>query len=271
MPVFNLWREKLNGFLLPFKEGNTQLVRFSPTAIFIASIATAIIISTQTDPIIVVIMLTLLTIGGTIARTRWRIVIRLVARFELVILFWIFFIPFLYGETLLFAIPTPFGLLNTYTEGLELGILFGIRMLTLITLFTAALSHMTLIEFIQALRTLRIPISILGSLLIMLRYIPVFIAERSRMQDAQELRGLDRGTRARRILSMGYMVGSTIDRALDRSMVVYDAMTLRGFGRGTMVKGAGFRNTDVILGFVVVLLVLFVHHLDPSWQGVISI
>lgn len=257
----------MTGFLLPFEEGNTRLHRISPTAIFIGSIAAAIVISTQTDPITVFILLTLLTVGATVAKTRWKLVFRLVARFELVILFWIFFIPFLYGDTLLLAIPTPLGSINTYVEGLELGILFGFRMFTLITLFTAALSHMTLSEFIRALRTLRVPITILGSLLIMLRYIPVFIEERSRMQDAQELRGLERGTRRQRITSMGYMVGSTIDRALDRSMVVYDAMTLRGFGRGAMIEGEGFRRGDVIIVLVLILFILITRLLNPNWPG----
>ncbi|NHI83734.1 MAG: hypothetical protein EAX81_05480 [Candidatus Thorarchaeota archaeon] len=49
----------------------------------------------------------------------------------------------------------------------------------------------------------------------MLRYIPLFIEERQRMQDAQSLRGFERGTRTEHIKSLGFLIGSNIDRAFD--------------------------------------------------------
>ena len=245
-------------FLLPFREGRGVLERFSPTAIFVSSIGVGIVVAIQTDVFIVVAILLMIICGAALARTRWRVVLSLVGKFEILILFWMFLMPFIYGQIVLFSFQIPWGPLNIYQEGLEFGFLIGFRMMTMVILFIAALSHMTLSEFIGALRTLRVPLAILGSLLIMLRYIPLFIGERKRMQEAQSLRGYERSGRFEKIKSLGYLVGSTIDRAFDRSISVYEAMTLRGFGRGLVVRSAGFKKLDTILAAILVLLVIFV-------------
>jgi energy-coupling factor transporter transmembrane protein EcfT len=230
--------------------------RFSPTAVFLSAIGVGIVIAIQVNPFTVLSILILILLGGVIARTRWRVVLSLVARFEILILFWMFLMPFIYGTTVILSIPLPWGSLNAYQEGLAFGILIGLRMMTMLLLFITTLSHMSLAEFIGALRTLRVPVAILGSLLIMLRYIPLFISERSRMQDAQQLRGYSRGKRFERIKSMGYLVGTTISRSFDRSATVYEAMSLRGFGKGTMVSGSGFKRSDILLPLLLLVFVL---------------
>jgi len=254
-------------FLLPFSEGHRTLIRFSPTSIIVSSFIMGVILSVQTQVLILLSLIGLIFLIGTVARTRWRVVLSMAARFEIVILFWIFLLPFFYGTTLIFSIALPWGSIAAYLEGLNLGILIGLRIFGLITLFLAALSHMSLAEFIGGLKTLRIPSSVLGSLLIMLRYIPLFVEERHRMQEAQQLRGFERGERIDRIRSLGFIVGSIIDRAMDRSIHVYESMTLRGFGRGMLVVGEGVRRSDILLflGFVLLLLTLF------NWQILLGI
>ena len=243
-------------FLLPFREGKAKSQRFSPTAKLLFAIGLGIFVAIQLNPFVVLSILLMIFLGGTVAGTRWRVVLSLAARFELFILFWMFLMPFLYGETVLFSISLPWGFLTAYQEGLTFGILIGLRMMTMLIMFLAVFSHMSLSEFIGALRTLRVPNSILGSLLIMLRYIPLFMEERKRMQDAQLLRGYHRGDRFERIKSLGYLVGTTINRSFDRSVSVYEAMSLRGFGKGTMVTGSGLKRSDVLL--LILLLVLFI-------------
>jgi energy-coupling factor transporter transmembrane protein EcfT len=179
-----------------------------------------------------------------------------VAKFEVIVLVLIVLEPFLFGTTICFAVQTPWGVLNAYWEGVMLGVLLGLRMLFLVTLFIVTLSHMSLSEFVGALRTLHVPTAVLGSLLIMLRYIPLFMSERTRMQEALSLRGLERGARSSRVSSLGYTVGSTIDRAFGRSRAVYESMTLRGFGRGMVMKNAGFRRGDMCLAVLVTLVLL---------------
>jgi energy-coupling factor transporter transmembrane protein EcfT len=234
-------------------------------------LAFAVIVSIQINPFVVFLMILVVAITGSITHTRWRVVISLAARFELVILFWVFLVPFLYGSTIIASIPLPWITLHLYQEGLEYGILLGLRMFCLIMLFLATLSHMSLVGFIGALRTLRVPVIILGSLLIMLRYIPQILEERSRMQEAQLLRGFEKGNRWDRIKSLGFMVGSSIDRGLDRSVTVYEAMKLRGFGGGMIVKGAGFRRKDAVLAFLIAMLLLSVVFVIPIVLKVIPL
>jgi energy-coupling factor transport system permease protein len=252
-------------FLLPFREGRHTINSFSPTSMVAASFIMGVILAVQTEVLSLISLIIFILLIGTITMTRWRIVFSLAARFEIVILFWILLLPFFYGNTILYSIPVPWGQLVAYQEGLNLGILIGLRIFGIITLFLATFSHMSLAEFIGALKTLRIPSTVLGSLLIMLRYIPLFIEERHRMQEAQQLRGFERGGRTDRIRSLGFLVGSTIDRAMDRSVIVYESMTLRGFGRSMLIVGAGIKKNDLLLFFGLAVLIFAL----LNWQTMV--
>ncbi|MHA1772212.1 MAG: energy-coupling factor transporter transmembrane component T family protein [Candidatus Thorarchaeota archaeon] len=258
----------MSKFLLPFAEGRIQASVFSPAAMLVAAIVTGALISIQGSPSIVATLILFIFIGGSFAGTRWRVVLSLAARFEFVILFWIFFEPFLYGSTVITTLMTPFGSLHIYVEGVSMGILLGLRMMGLLLLFLVTLSHMTLSDFTDALRALCVPSVLIGSLMVMLRYIPLFLEERTRMQEAQILRGYQCASRREKITSLGYLVGSTIDRAFDRSITVYEAMALRGFGASVSHKSRGFRRADIALFSVLVLIVLSVQFLLPQILGV---
>jgi energy-coupling factor transporter transmembrane protein EcfT len=243
-------------FLLPFREGRVNLQRFSPTAVLLFAFGIGVFVAIQSNPLAVLTILSMIFLGGIITHTRWRVVLSLATRFELLILFWMFLMPFIYGNTILLSIALPWGTLYAYQEGLTFGILVGLRMMTMVLLFITVLSHLSLTEFMDALRTLRVPAAILGSLLIMLRYIPLFMTERKRMQEAQHLRGYSRGKRVERIKSLGYLVGTTINRSFSRSATVYEAMSLRGFGKGTMISGSGFKRSDVLLSLFLLVFIL---------------
>ena len=224
----------------------------------LSGLAVAVVASLQMTVQTVLIIMLFVILVGFAAGTKWGRVISLAVKFEVLILFWVLLEPFLYGSTVVASMEVPWGTLNVYSEGIYLGVLLGTRMFTILLAFLGALSHMTLADFIGGLRTLRVPASILGSMLIMFRYVPLFIEERSRMQDAQSLRGFDRGNRLERLRSIGNLVGTTIGRSFDRSVRVYESMSLRGFGRGMTVRGTGFRRSDAIiplllLGFILLL------------------
>ena len=246
-------------FLLPFIEGRKAEGTFSPVSIFLSTFIMAIFLTIQTEILILFGLIGLVIVVGTLVGTRWRTILSLASKFEVVILFWVVILPFSFGHTVIFAIPSPWGSIFAYSEGLNLGLLIGLRIFGIVTLFLAALSHMSLGEFIGALKTLRIPTAILGSLLIMLRYIPLFLEERNRLQEAQQLRGFHKGARSERIKSLGSLVGSIIDRAMDRSVAVYESMTLRGFGHGMFIIGVGPRRKDALLflGLSILFIVLF--------------
>ncbi|UCH04998.1 MAG: energy-coupling factor ABC transporter permease [Candidatus Thorarchaeota archaeon] len=250
-------------FLLPFAEGKRSPAPFSPAGMIIAAIVLAVIVTIQTSLLMLLILLAMILGTGTMSGTRWRRVISLATKFELIILFWLVLEPFLYGSTVMLTLHFPWGPVYAYWEGLMLGLAIGLRMFAILLVFLATLSHMTLSEFIGALKTLRVPTAILGSLLVMFRYVPLFIEERSRMQEAQLLRGYDRGKGLARLRSTGYLVGTTIDRAFDRSARVYESMTLRGFGKGMMISSVGFRRSDSLLPVLLFSLVMAIVFLLP--------
>lgn len=256
-------------FLLPFEEGKKKRRVFSSTGLFLSAIAVAVIISLQTTLSAVFILIGIILFSGWLSGTRWRDVISLAAKFEMIILFWIFFEPFLYGSTAIFTITTPWGPISAYSEGLYLGLLLGSRMFAILLTLLAVLSHVTLSEFTGALRTLRVPNSIVASLLIMFRYVPLFMEERSRMQDAQKLRGFSRGQRFERIRSLGYLVGTSINRSFDRSVTAYESMSLRGFGKGTALRGASLQKSDAFLPLIVIFLILSLPFMFPLLLEVI--
>ncbi|MHA2395153.1 MAG: energy-coupling factor ABC transporter permease [Candidatus Thorarchaeota archaeon] len=250
-------------FLLPFDEGKQSRGLFSSTGMIVTAVALAILISLQSSLAVVLMIISLVLVAGWFSGTRWGSVLSLAAKFEIIILFWVFFEPFLYGSTIIYTINLPWGQVYAYSEGLYLGLLLGSRMFAILLTFLATLSHMTLSEFIGALRTLKIPSSILGSMLIMFRYVPLFMEERSRMQDAQSLRGFNRGRRFERIRSLGYLVGTSINRSFDRSVTAYESMTLRGFSKGMIVSGAGLKRSDALLPLLVTTLLVSIPFLVP--------
>ncbi len=251
-------------FLLPLREGRTEPGPFSPAALFVSAVVAAVVVNLVTEPMVVLSLFFLVLIGGTVARTRWRAVLGLAARFEFVVLFWVLLEPITYGQTVVGVIQTPWGPLPVYREGIRMGILLGLRMVTILTTVLAALSHMTLSDLIGALQTIRLPGIILGSLVIMMRYLPVFMEERRRMEDALALRGLQTGSRRERLRALGSMVGTTIDRAFTRSEAVYDAMKLRGFSGCVPVTAAGLRRTDVLLLMLLGLFALAAFYVFPA-------
>ncbi len=250
-------------FLLPFDEGKQSRGLFSSTGMIVTAVALAVLISLQSSLAVVLTIIGLVLVAGWFSGTRWSGVLSLATKFEIIILFWVIFEPFLYGSTIIYTIYLPWGPIHAYSEGLYLGLLLGSRMFAILLTFLAVLSHMTLSEFIGALRTLKVPSSILGSLLIMFRYVPLFMEERSRMQDAQSLRGFSRGRRFERIRSLGYLVGTSINRSFDRSVTAYESMTLRGFGKGMVVSGAGLKRSDALLPILVITLVVSIPFLVP--------
>ena len=252
-----------NKFLLPFDEGKQSRGMFSSTGMIVTAIALVVLISLQSSLAVVLTIIGLVLVTGWFSGTRWGNVLSLATKFEIIILFWVIFEPFLYGSTIIYTINLPWGQIHAYSEGLYLGLLLGSRMFAILLVFLATLSHMTLSEFIGALRTLKVPSSILGSLLIMFRYVPLFMEERSRMQDAQSLRGFSRGRRFERIRSLGYLVGTSINRSFDRSVTAYESMTLRGFGKGMVVSGAGLKRSDALLLILVITLLVSIPFLVP--------
>ncbi len=260
----------MDKFLLPFERERVSERRFSTTSILVVSIVLVGLISTITDIFTIILVICGIFAAGTVTHTRWRIILSLVARLEIPVLFWLFLEPFLFGETIVAVVNSPWGPLPIYREGILLGIMLVLRIFAVMMLFMGTLSHMTLTEFTGTLRTLGVPTIILGSLLIMLRYVPLFREEQTRMMNAQTMRGLDVCGRRQRLVTWGSIVGATIVRAMDRSQSVYQSMSMRGSTGNLLFSEYKVRRRDALLLLPVLLSIIGVLFVAPIIREVLS-
>ena len=97
---------------------------------------------------------------------------------------------------------------------------------TFLTFFTS----LTYSEFIEALTRIRIiPSFIVGSIVIMLHYIPILAISNRRVLDAQELRGKNIATYWQRVKTHGFVMGKNIVNNMERSEKLYESLKMRGF------------------------------------------
>lgn len=96
--------------------------------------------------------------------------------------------------------------------------------------FLTFFSSLTYSEFIDALTRIRIiPSFIVGSIVIMLHYIPILAISNKRVLDAQELRGKNIATYWQRVRTHGFIMGKNLVNNMERSEKLYESLKLRGF------------------------------------------
>ncbi|MHA1912233.1 MAG: energy-coupling factor transporter transmembrane component T family protein [Candidatus Kariarchaeaceae archaeon] len=131
-------------------------------------------------------------------------------------------------------------------EGLNnMGIVLA-RGLASVFLVTTLTTTMTIEEFIQAHKALRVPRLFILTILLILRYTPLMIQEGREINTAQKLRGLETASFKRRFKARGALIGSTIIKSINKGTEVYEAMILRGFGSGNE-KTTPLKATDSIV------------------------
>ncbi|MFW9772675.1 MAG: energy-coupling factor transporter transmembrane component T family protein [Candidatus Thorarchaeota archaeon] len=139
------------------------------------------------------------------------------------------FIPFYFGHTILFQINIGI-ILNVYLEGIQMAFLLLFRIVGAAFTFLTFFSSLTYSEFIDALTRIRIiPSFIVGSIVIMLHYIPILAISNKRVLDAQELRGKNIATYWQRVRTHGFIMGKNLVNNMERSEKLYESLKLRGF------------------------------------------
>lgn len=131
-------------------------------------------------------------------------------------------------------------------EGLNnMGIVLA-RGLASVLLVTALTTTMTIEEFIQAHKALKVPRLFILTILLIMRYTPLMIEEGREINTAQKLRGIETASFKRRFKARGALIGSTIIKSINKGTEVYEAMILRGFGSGNE-KSTPLKTTDFIV------------------------
>ena len=261
---------------LPFRHENenTFLINIHPLVRLILPFMFVIpfLIINNVYLIITLILLTL--IFGLIARLNFlRVLKRIKSVLPFIILITIF-VPFYVGSTIISQINLGF-LINIYAEGVSLAVLLFFRIFGAIFIFMTFFSSLTYSEFIEALTKLRIiPAMFIGSLVIMLHYIPILASSNRKILDAQELRGKKLTTYREKLKTHAYIMGKSIIMNMERSEKLYESLKMRGFSGKITFASRKFKIFDLfIIGlfFIIMILFIFIIDLESLYLGVFSL
>ena len=168
------------------------------------------------------------------------------------------FVPLYMGNTIIFQLNIGI-LLNIYEEGLLFAITLFFRIIGATFVFLTFLSSLTYSEFIEALTKLRaIPSFFIGSIIIMLHYIPILAKSNRRVLEAQNLRGKNITTYRRRLKTHAFIMGKNLVSNMERSEKLYESLKMRGFsGKITFApKKLKALDISIVLSFFIVSFIL---------------
>jgi len=184
------------------------------------------------------------------------------------------FIPFYVGETTLITINLGIQF-NLYQEGLELVILVFFRVLTASLTFLVFFSSLTYSEFIEALTTIRIiPPMLVGSIIIMLHYIPILALTNKKILEAQELRGKNITNYTSKLKTHAFIMGKNVISNMERSERLYESLKMRGFTGNITFMPRRLKIIDYTTLTAVIIFIIFVTYfinLEMIYQEMIHL
>ena len=215
-------------FTLPFRKFSEEIPHMSPAAKVVLMIALAIAVIANTNFVIILLTFFFALVLGKSLKGRllhavehsW---VAIPVLFSLVI-----FNTFSRGTTIIATYIILGFTVNVYQEGLRFFLLILIRGICAVLIITTFTSSMTMQEFIDGLRTIRLPETMVSMIMLILRYAPLIFEEGATVRTAQNLRGLNLGTIKSRIAAAAAMLGMIFIRSYDRGLAIYEAMSLRG-------------------------------------------
>ena len=136
-------------------------------------------------------------------------------------------LPFISGSTPVLQL----GWLTIKEEGFWQAVLISVRFFCILTLSIVLFGTAPFLSSIKAMRSLGIPRVIVDMTLLSYRYLEELGEMLATMQQAMRLRGFKTKGLDRRTLSVfAQLTGSILVRSYDRSLRIYQAMILRGYG-----------------------------------------
>lgn len=229
---------------------------------FIVSVVIAVYLSFATNYYVFFIILGVHIILGLITRANFiKIFKRLLIVIPVMVFFTIFipfyrepgFDPFVWFKILYQFELGPFKI-YLYSDRLGYALLILTRMITIFLIFMIYLSSLSFTEFV----TIRLlPKIIASSLIIMLRYIPDFLAKNKKLVEAQNLRGRELiKNNKNRVKLAGYVIGTTLVKTMEKSEVLYESMTMRGFSGKITITRKPIRYYDFIFLSIIILFMI---------------
>jgi len=203
-------------------------------------------------------------------------IIKILSRLKVVIPFVFIitiFIPLYIGETILYT--TNVGIrITIYQEGLNLAILIFLRVFGALFVFMSFFSTLTYSEFIHALTKLRIPSILVGSLIIMLHYIPILANSNKKILEAQEMRGKKITSYWQKFKTHAFIMGKSIVINMEKSEKLYESLKMRGFTGKITFAPKKLKITDIGLLVIFILMIIcftFIINLQSIYQWVFTL
>ena len=183
------------------------------------------------------------------------------------------FIPLYVGETIIYTFNIGIKI-RVFKEGTYLACLIFLRVFCALFVFMSFLSTLTYSEFIEALTKLRLPSFLVGSLIIMLHYIPILATSNKKILEAQEMRGKQITSYWKKLKTHAYIMGKSILINMERSERLFESLKMRGFSGKITFAAKKLKIIDVGLLFFFSLMVVsfvFILNLESIYQGVIAL
>jgi cobalt/nickel transport system permease protein len=183
------------------------------------------------------------------------------------------FIPLYVGETILFEFNIGIRIL-VYQEGFVLSLLIFLRVFSALIIFMSFFSSLTYSEFINALTKLRIPSMLIGSLIIMLHYIPILAGSNRKIVEAQEMRGKKITSYWQKLKTHAYIMGKSIIMNMERSEKLFDSLKMRGFSGKITFAPRKLKIIDMgllLLFILMIIYLVFIINLESIYQWVFGL
>jgi cobalt/nickel transport system permease protein len=174
-------------------------------------------------PIIVLITCILFSLSAI----PWKFLIQRLRYPSWFILAVIILLPFISGNNSI----VEWGYVNIKEEGCWQALLISVRFFCILTVSLVLFGTAPFLSSIKAMRSLGLPRVIVDMTLLSYRYLEELGEMLTTMQRAMKLRGFQpKGFSRRNLKILAQLTGSILIRSYERSLRVYQAMILRGYG-----------------------------------------
>lgn len=142
-------------------------------------------------------------------------------------------LPFISGTNPIFQV----GYLTIKSEGCRQALLISVRFFCILTVSLILFGTAPFLTSIKAMRSLGLPRVIVDMTLLSYRYLEELGESLTTMQRAMKLRGFQpKGINRRNLEVFAQLTGSILIRSYERSLRIYQAMILRGYGSQKNLK-----------------------------------
>jgi cobalt/nickel transport system permease protein len=154
--------------------------------------------------------------------------------------------------------------LTAYWEGLRLGFLIALRILTAVTLGSVLTFSTPMIEILETLRLYKLPGLIIDLAAMMYRYVFVLEETVRNMRRSQLSRMGASANWLQQASDIGKVAGNLLTKSLDRSTMIYKAMLARGYDENSKAAvyftyrlPAAELRMSILIAFLLAVLLIF--------------